>query len=82
MTDVQSQIEQEIVEKFWTLDPAARRRVLDQLTTLPQPDKNWLDNLRALRERIYQENGKPFISIAEIIHEMREERLHDLLDRD
>jgi hypothetical protein len=82
MTDVQRQIEQEIVEKFWTLDPAARRRVLDQLTALQQPDKNWVDNLRALRERIHQENGKPVISIEEIIHEMREERLHDLLDRD
>jgi hypothetical protein len=81
MTDVQRQIEQEIVEKFWSLDPAARRRVLDQLSLIPQQSTSeWLEEARKLREEMRKKYGQLPFSLSDIVHETREERLDDILD--
>ncbi len=70
-------IEKEIIEKFRLLNKDAQKRVLAQLSE----QLSWLDETRALRAEMRERYGKLAFSSAEVLNEIREERLNDLMDR-
>jgi hypothetical protein len=83
-----SALEQEILDKFHQLDVEAQKRVrtiIDQETAVQAQRSNpdeWLQNARALRAEMRAKYGKLAFSIAEVIADVREERLNDLINRD
>jgi len=80
-----STLEQEILEKLMALDEPARRRIVQAAaSTLPDESaqsRNWLETKRTIRARMRAKYGVLQSSIADLLNEVREERLNDLTDR-
>ena len=84
-------IEQEIIEKFRSLDETSKRRVLLQMereteiaATLPTPSTSlspeaWLEWARTFGTYIHDKYGSLSPSSIDLLNEAREERLDDLM---
>lgn len=78
-------LEQEILEKLMLLDEPARRRIAQAAaSTLPDESalsSDWLEAKRAIRAEMRAKYGVLQFSVADLLNEVREERLNDLTDR-
>jgi hypothetical protein len=80
-----SALEKEIIEKFQMLDHEAQQRIrerIEQLAPAPSPVttlRTWLAEADQLRTRMSEKYGDFNLSIADLINEVREERLNDIL---
>lgn len=77
-----SALEQEIFDKLMQLDESARRRVIQLAEqSLSPASVSWLDQARALRSEMRTKYGKLSFSAAQMVNDVREERLNELMDR-
>lgn len=80
-----SALEQEIFEKLMQLDEPARRRIVQAAaSTLPAESaqsSDWLEAQRTIRAEMRAKYGVLQFSVADLVNEVREERLNDLTDR-
>jgi hypothetical protein len=78
-----SAIEKKILDKVRQLDIESQQRVLEYIESIEAPAitiGEWLERIDALREQLDAKYGpNHFPSAADIIEEMREERLNDIL---
>lgn len=88
-----SALEQEIIEKLRLLDKEAQQRVWQQIEldasypampSVIEPVvslETWLEEATKMRQEFAAKYGQLSFNIADLINEMREERLNDILDR-
>ncbi|MBZ0299425.1 MAG: hypothetical protein K8J31_06795 [Anaerolineae bacterium] len=79
-------LEQEIIEKFRSLDESSKRRVRLQIehetgkaAITPMSVEEWLEWARGFGNYVQEKYGRLSASSADLLNEAREERLDDLM---
>jgi hypothetical protein len=79
-----SAAEQDVLNRLMQLDVHARRRVIHLAEQSLEPalsEMEWLNQADQLRAKLAERHGPLQFSIVDLIHEVREERTNDLMDR-